>query len=186
MSEQQASLTELALPVWDVFVRLTGDEFALILTTFLSLGMGAIAALQVLTGTTMRETGQADRQEDLESGAIAALSNRTEAALDVSETKMRSAISRVEQQISDVQRAHDTRFADLHKDLAGIVWELSKLRADMARWQVLMHAYGNQIAPLMWPMLKFSSMFCARHVVLRLWPNWAQNQDCPHPPLLSL
>ena len=25
----------------------------------------------------------------------------------------------------------------MHKDLAGIVWELSKLRADMARWQAL-------------------------------------------------
>ena len=44
-------------------------------------------------------------------------------------------IRQVEQQIVELQRSHDTRFADMHKDLAGIVWELSKLRADMARWQ---------------------------------------------------
>ena len=42
----------------------------------------------------------------------------------------------LQQQIVELQRSHDTRFADMHKDLAGIVWELSKLRADMARWQV--------------------------------------------------
>ena len=46
-------------------------------------------------------------------------------------------VQKVEAQINDLQRGHDTRFADLHKDLAGIVWELSKLRADMARWQAL-------------------------------------------------
>ena len=38
-------------------------------------------------------------------------------------------VQKVEAQINDLQRGHDTRFADLHKDLAGIVWELSKLRA---------------------------------------------------------
>ena len=42
---------------------------------------------------------------------------------------MKSSVNKLEQQIADLQRGHDTRFADLHKDLAGIVWELSKLRA---------------------------------------------------------
>ena len=32
-------------------------------------------------------------------------------------------------------QVHDGRFADLHKDLAGIVWEVSKLRAELARVQ---------------------------------------------------
>ena len=52
-------------------------------------------------------------------------------------------MSKVEQQIVDLQRGHDQRFADLHKDLAGIVWELSKLRADMARWQALAQLGGR-------------------------------------------
>ena len=52
-------------------------------------------------------------------------------------------MGKVEQQIVDLQRGHDQRFADLHKDLAGIVWELSKLRADMARWQALAQLGGR-------------------------------------------
>ena len=46
-------------------------------------------------------------------------------------------VKKVEQKVLEMGRAHDTKFNDLHKDLAGIVWELSKLRADMARWQAL-------------------------------------------------
>eukprot|EP00900_Chrysochromulina_parva_P009242 jgi/Chrpa1/18319/Chrysochromulina_OHIO_Genome00004172-RA len=62
---------------------------------------------------------------------------RTEAALSISESNVQATVERVEQQIEALQRTHETRFMDLHKDLAGIVWELSKLRADMARWQAL-------------------------------------------------
>ena len=49
----------------------------------------------------------------------------------------------MEGQISELQRSHSGRFADLHKDLAGIVWELTKLRSDMARWQALAHVGGG-------------------------------------------
>eukprot|EP00966_Prymnesium_polylepis_P253997 5869616-Prymnesium_polylepis.2 len=42
---------------------------------------------------------------------------------------------------------HGSRFGDLHKDLAGIVWELSKLRTDMARWQSLSYLAGQSGTP---------------------------------------
>ena len=46
--------------------------------------------------------------------------------LDVehSTVTLQSNMSRVELQVVDLQRVHDQRFADLHKDLAGIVWEV--------------------------------------------------------------
>lgn len=126
-----------------VLSQLTSDEIILVLTTIFPVGMGLIAALHALTGDTKSVGGGDDQQHLVESGAIAAISSRTEAALSASTSNMQATVSRVEQQIVDLQRAHDTRFADLHKDLAGIVWELSKLRADMARWQVpwASHAY---------------------------------------------
>ena len=40
---------------------------------------------------------------------------------------LQSNISKVEQQMLDLRRGHEQRFADLHKDLAGIVWEVKAL-----------------------------------------------------------
>jgi len=114
--------------------RCTPDEFALLLTTIFPIGMGVAAAFRTLTGSIQSHTVDDHTRA---SGTVEALSNRTEAALSLTNSNVQATFCRVEKQINDMQRAHDTRFADLHKDLAGIVWELSKLRADMARWQAL-------------------------------------------------
>mmetsp|Transcript_49873 Transcript_49873/g.99227 ORF Transcript_49873/g.99227 Transcript_49873/m.99227 type:complete len:243 (-) Transcript_49873:453-1181(-) len=106
------------------------DEFILLLTTIFPVTAGLIAALRAFTN----HDGQGGEHD-----AERALSIQTEAAL----TKSASTVNRLEQQVTDLQRQHDTRFADLHKDLAGIVWELSKLRADMARWQALAQLRGS-------------------------------------------
>ena len=53
---------------------------------------------------------------------------------------MEPRLAGIEAQLADLQRStgsNGSRFGDMHKDLAGIVWQLSKLRTDMARWQSL-------------------------------------------------
>ena len=65
-------------------------------------------------------------------------------ALNSVTASLNTGLGSVQQQVTDLQRGHDGRFADLHKDLAGIVWELSKLRADMARWQALAQLSARQ------------------------------------------
>jgi len=98
-------------------------------TTLFPVTYGLIAAFRSFTNNE----GEGNDEDDAETGKVAELSTRAEAAIAQSV----STVGRLEQQVGDLQRANDTRFADLHKDLAGIVWELSKLRADMARWQAL-------------------------------------------------
>ena len=44
-----------------------------------------------------------------------------------------SKLSSIEKHVTHSQQSHDSRFADLNKDLAGIVWEVSKLRAELSR-----------------------------------------------------
>ena len=109
------------------------DEFFLLLMTIFPLCYGFVAALRSLSG---RRASSLD-------GELAEFSMRTEAALSISESNVQATVERVEQQIEALQRTHETRFMDLHKDLAGIVWELSKLRADMARWQALAQLGGR-------------------------------------------
>ena len=104
--------------------RLTADEFILVLATIIPISIGLVAAFQTLTGIRAAN-------DELDGGTVA-----TEAAIRASNSNTQATVYRMEQQIVDLQQAHETRFADLHKDLAGVVWELSKLRADMARWQV--------------------------------------------------
>ena len=48
---------------------------------------------------------------------------------------MTAKLTSIEQHAQAAQQAHDARFADLHKDLASIVWEVSKLRAELTRVQ---------------------------------------------------
>ena len=101
-----------------IFTQLTADELALVFTTVFPVGLGLVAAMVALTGDTKE--------------SFSAASDKWECALRSSPPDMKY----VAQHIRDLEHVHETRFADLHKDLAGIVWELSKLRADMARWQV--------------------------------------------------
>ena len=96
-----------------------------------------MATLRVLTGVTKHSALDASEGDEEASGALGAVAASVHTDVEKSTDAMRSTVHKVENQIVDLQRAHDTRFADLHKDLAGIVWELSKLRADMARWQAL-------------------------------------------------
>jgi len=98
-------------------------------TTLFPVTYGLIAAFRSFTNNE----GGGNDDDDAETGTVAELSTQAEAAIAQSV----SSVGRLEQQVDNLQRANDTRFADLHKDLAGIVWELSKLRADMARWQAL-------------------------------------------------
>ena len=44
-----------------------------------------------------------------------------------------SKLASIEKHVTHSQQSHDSRFADLNKDLAGIVWEVSKLRAELSR-----------------------------------------------------
>lgn len=115
-------LIQFFVPMLQMFEHLEPDELVLFVTTLFPVTYGLIAAFRSFTNN---EVGR-EAEDDAERGTVA------EAAI----TQSVSAVGRLEQQVGDLQRANDTRFADLHKDLAGIVWELSKLRADMARWQV--------------------------------------------------
>ncbi|KAL1500480.1 hypothetical protein AB1Y20_013137 [Prymnesium parvum] len=68
------------------------------------------------------------------------------AALSEQTRSAKEGIQRVESCVASLQQnagAHNSKFGDLHKDLAGIVWELSKLRSDVARWQAPSHAAGT-------------------------------------------
>ena len=55
------------------------------------------------------------------------------AAASTSLSHVTSKLTSIEKQVQHTQQSHDSRFADLHKDLAGIVWEVSKLRAELTR-----------------------------------------------------
>ena len=55
------------------------------------------------------------------------------AATSSSLSHVTSKLASIEKHVQHTQQSHDSRFADLHKDLAGIVWEVSKLRAELTR-----------------------------------------------------
>jgi len=112
-------------PTLQLLEHLELDEFILLLMTIFPVTAGLMAALHQFTKRRGEQQADASR--------VLSAMVETEAALSQSA----STVGRLEQQVTDLQRVHDARFADLHKDLAGIVWELSKLRADMARWQAL-------------------------------------------------
>ena len=123
-------INELLKVVVVVLSHLNLEELVLLITTLVPLTFGLVAFLHDLTGKNKEPD-----KEDIEHGSMAQLSARTEAAINQSSQTIDSSVRRLEQQIADLSEGHDTRFVDLHKDLAGVVWELSKLRADMARWQ---------------------------------------------------
>ena len=127
---------ELFVPLMELLSHLSAEEFILVIITVIPVALGTVATLHVLTGVTKSEL---DAQEggDVEAGDFSGVTAAVHKDIDDSTASVTASVSKVEKQIVDLQRAHDTRFADLHKDLAGIVWELSKLRADMARWQAL-------------------------------------------------
>lgn len=56
-------------------------------------------------------------------------------------------LSTIEKHLQHTQEAHETRFTDLHKDLAGIVWEVTKLRSELAAVQAQQAAFASA-APL--------------------------------------
>ena len=114
----------------------------MVLTAVFPLAMGMWAMLTVLTNPS-KPGGDAADAHSL--GEVAASMQHD---VEQATTALQGGFGKVEQQLADLSRAHDTRFADLHKDLAGIVWELSKLRADMARWQV---RTGRSLRPLPCP-----------------------------------
>ena len=122
-------------PLMDMVSHLNAEEFIMLVLFIIPVSMGFVATLHVLTGVTKSELDA--QQEDIESGDMGAVTAAIHKDMEDSSASVTASVSKVEQQIVELQRAHDTRFADLHKDLAGIVWELSKLRADMARWQAL-------------------------------------------------
>jgi len=97
------------------------------------LALGFLAMLGVITGNG-KSDGAADAADASTFGEVASSVHHD---VEHATSMLQNDVSKVETHIAELQRAHDTRFADLHKDLAGIVWELSKLRADMARWQAL-------------------------------------------------
>ena len=140
MASSQAMPFEMAdawSPISDMLSHLLFEEFIMLLCAIFPICLGFVASLQVLTGQ-QRSGLDAEHAGDLgELGA--SLHHDVEESTHTLQTNM----TKVEQQITDLQRGHDQRFADLHKDLAGIVWELSKLRADMARWQALAQLGGR-------------------------------------------
>ena len=134
----QFEMSEFFQPLLELLWHLNPEEFIMVLLAVWPLALGTFAALKALTHNESDDDG-GDGGAGSAGGeaAMAQLSSRMEAAQSTATTNLSSTIGRVEQSITDIQRNHDKRFADLHKDLAGIVWELSKLRADMARWQAL-------------------------------------------------
>jgi hypothetical protein len=126
-------MAQVFKPMVILLSHLGVEEFIMLLCFVVPAFLGLSATLRVLTGVT--KSGL-DAQADLESGELGAVAGIVHKDVEESTTAMQAGMNKVESKIVDLQRAHDARFADLHKDLAGIVWELSKLRADMARWQV--------------------------------------------------
>lgn len=130
----QFEMVEVLAPIVELFSHLNLEEFVMVVLTMWPLWHGMIATLRMLTGANP----QTSEGEDNDAGhGLDAVSASMHADVERSTEMVQSSVHKVEQQIIDLQRAHDARFADLHKDLAGIVWELSKSRADMARWQAL-------------------------------------------------
>ena len=117
-------LIQFFMPTLTLLEHLELDEFILLLAAIFPVTAGLVAMFRVFTNRDNGDSGGGDADHGL--------SAQTEAAL----TQSATTVGRLELQLTDLQRTHEGRFADLHKDLAGIVWELSKLRADMARWQV--------------------------------------------------
>ena len=142
----QFEMSDLIQPLLSALNHLNLEELVMLITAIWPLGMGLLAMMHAISSNSPEDEVAWRVKRGLptntslldEENAIAQLSSRTEAALQQSSSDVQSTIGGVEQKVADLQRNHDTRFADLHKDLAGIVWELSKLRADMARWQVTM------------------------------------------------
>jgi len=128
---------DVVAPIAEVFSHLLFEEFVMVVLTILPLFMGLVAALHVMTGVTQ---GPLDAEV---SGDLGALGSTIHHDIEESTASVQGGMSKVDQHIAELQRGHDQRFADLHKDLAGIVWELSKLRADMARWQALAQLGGR-------------------------------------------
>ena len=131
----QFEMSELIQPLLMALNHLNMEEFVMLVTAIWPLGMGLLALMRAISNNEKsgdEETGDGDHGH-----AIAQLSSRTESALTSQTEAVQKTIQGVETKVDALQTNHDARFADLHKDLAGIVWELSKLRADMARWQAL-------------------------------------------------
>ena len=124
-----SSVGSLLRPLGSLLTEITLEELVMIFCAVIPLSMGLGAASKVLT-RKIEEVEEEQPKETKASGPAVS------ADLESAVSGMESAATRVEQQMVSLQRFHDAQFADVHKDLAGIVWELSKLRADMARWQV--------------------------------------------------
>jgi len=127
----QFEMHEIWEPLGTMLYHLNMEEFVMLLTAVLPVCMGIWAVLNAITNVSKVGGESAD------ASSLGELSASVHHDVEQATSALQGGVGKVEQQLADLQRAHDTRFADLHKDLAGIVWELSKLRADMARWQAL-------------------------------------------------
>ena len=135
-ANEQFEMSEMFVPVVTALLHLNLEESVMVCFALWPLSLGLMATLRVLTGATKHAAFDAAIDADAGDG-VAAVAASMHLDLQKSTSSMTLCVSNVEQQIVELQKSHDTRFADMHKDLAGIVWELSKLRADMARWQAL-------------------------------------------------
>ena len=91
-------------------------------------------------------TAGAEEREKAGSAEMAGQIVQLKAVLAEQSESMEPRLAGIEAQLADLQRStgsNGSRFGDLHKDLAGIVWELSKLRTDLARWQSLSYLAGS-------------------------------------------
>ena len=119
-------------PIGELLMHVTIEEFVMLLVTIVPLYMGLVSASHVFTGRVYDDDDDGKEEPKEEVKGMSSVSADVEAAI----SGVNTTATRIEQQMTSLQRTHDAQFADVHKDLAGIVWELSKLRADMARWQV--------------------------------------------------
>jgi len=122
--------------------RLTVEEFCLVILTMLPLLSMIITVFRLVAGSN-REEGL---QEASEMRRLSTQIEELQTLMIRQSASAKEGLVKIEQQIVNLQRhtdMHGSRFGDLHKDLAGIVWELSKLRTDMARWQSLSYLAGQ-------------------------------------------
>lgn len=126
----QFELADAVAPISEVFSHLLADEFVMVVLFLWPFCLGVIASLRAMTGVDTK----ADEDDDEGStggpgnGAVAA---SIHADVEKSTETMTSSVQKVEKHLDDLQRSHDTRFADLHKDLAGIVWEVRRIHIHM-------------------------------------------------------
>jgi len=121
------ALVEYVTPTLQLLDHMSLEELVLVLASLLPLSTGWVAAFQAFTYRSRPSSGRAGGEglERMER----AFATQEHAAL----ATLRATEQHLDERVAELRRTDEARCNDLHRDLLGIVYEVSKLRVDMAR-----------------------------------------------------